>query len=154
MLKAFCDKGGRTRCRDLALIYLKEKKINEARELLQKGCDGYYAMSCHVLGDLEKELGNLAKTKDAYQKGCDANIMKVCNELGNLIKKEDKTLAEILYERACRNDLAIACTNLGAIQLDRGEKKLGSTNILKGCKGGDKRACHFIDKVIAKTKRK
>lgn len=140
-----CTKGHAGSC-GLAGIQLAngsggaKKDDNEARALLQKGCDGNDTKSCFNLGLMAMNGRgggkDLALASKSWEKGCADADGDSCNLLGDTQREEPKQFA--LYSKGCEGGSDAACGKAGKMLLD------GKGTSKDAAKGADflKRACN------------
>lgn len=150
-----CAKGHAGSC-GLAGIQLSngsggaKKDDNEARTMLQKGCDGGDTKSCFNVGLMSMYGRGGAKdpavSSKAWEKGCADADAESCHLLGDMQKEEPKQLA--LYTKGCEGGSDGACGKAGKMLL---EGKGGAKDETKGvdflkraCNGNVGAACAEI----------
>jgi uncharacterized protein len=124
-----------------------KKDDNEARTLLQKGCDGGDTKSCFNVGLMAMNGRGGAKdpaiATKAWEKGCADADAESCFLLGDTQKEEPKQLA--LYTKGCEGGSDGACGKAGKMLLEgkggaKDEAK-GADFLRRACNGSVGAAC-------------
>jgi serine/threonine protein kinase/TPR repeat protein len=139
----------------LALFY--QKRYEEAKPLLKKGCTGGEMTACNSLGWLYQNGWGVAqdygRALALYKQACTGGEMTGCNNIGWLYQNgwgvaQDYGQARTRYEQACTGRTMVGCNNLGWLyQNGLGvAQDYGRARALyeQACTGGEMRGCNSL----------
>lgn len=119
-----CDQGDAVACRTLGERRFKREKLDDARTLLNRGCELSDAESCMLAASVEQRQHG--KGTDRYQalmhRGCELGSGLSCYRLYLIIEEDPGSAANLalpdgeqlaLLQRACDLGYRAACVDLG-----------------------------------------
>jgi hypothetical protein len=82
--------------------------------------------------------------KDRWRLGCDSGDQTACNNLAFLIEQSEPEKAQGLYAKACEEDNAAACHNLGFVIYHQGNVERAISSFVKACGLSHAAACDTL----------
>ena len=123
-LKYKCKNENKTiYCNELAKIYLKQDKKNEAEKIFEESCSAGNSKACFYFASLkinknEKRLKEINEIINNLEFSCKNNFAQSCSILANLNLKyfNNRQKAIKLLKKACKLKDSFACNKLRELQ--------------------------------------
>lgn len=108
-------------------------------------CERNDFKACYNLGQKYKALNNPSSALQFWRKACTGGMPEGCFNAAVTLQDLGSTKdADVLYLAACKDRLAVSCTNYGNSELARNNSEEAAKYFKLGCDGGDTTGCQNL----------